>query len=412
MRKKMKQKKQFLIIVMLVFFCSMAVKADAKAAQVTGVKQKSDSVSSVTISCDAILGMNYYVVQLSTDNSNWKVKANSTDPNSIFINGLNAGQTYYVRVFGSSGYEYEDNARVWKVSATYSDSIEVVTTPHASSSDITAVQTDADKNKVSVYVSPVDGANYYILMYKSQIIGQGASSTVTTQNSLDPGGRYNLYAYACRKSNTGYIAKGSHKSVAVKTLAPKIKKRDFYMDVNASKYSYYVNTSCDYDVDGYYYEFYNAYYDIHGTVKKIYGPSSSQFVSQLEGYFYKYRVRTYVNCNGKRIYSAWSNFRRCGRPKAKSVYAVKKGNKIKLCWGLIIGVDGYDVYVSDKKNSGYKKIKSIKVKDVGHSEKITISKVKGKKLKKNKFYYFRIVPKSKEMGGKADDYILCYCKFK
>ena len=72
----------------------------------------------------------------------------------------------------------------------------------------------------------------------------------------------------------------------------------------------------------------------------------------------------------------------------------KKNGSIKLSWKKIsdISVDRYVIYRSSKKNSGYKKIATVK------SNKKTYTD--SKKLKKGKKYYYKIKAYKKVEGKK------------
>lgn len=71
-------------------------------------------------------------------------------------------------------------------------------------------------------------------------------------------------------------------------------------------------------------------------------------------------------------------------PKKTTLKTVKKSgkNKMKLTWKRISGCTGYQIFMSNKKSSGYKKIATIK-------KNKTISYTKTK-LKKGKTYYFKV----------------------
>ena len=71
------------------------------------------------------------------------------------------------------------------------------------------------------------------------------------------------------------------------------------------------------------------------------------------------------------------------------------GGKLKVTWKKVSGCTGYDVFVSTKEKSGYKKVKSLKA----NKNSVTISKFKGKKFSKKKTYFIYIVGKKKV--GKA-----------
>ena len=74
-------------------------------------------------------------------------------------------------------------------------------------------------------------------------------------------------------------------------------------------------------------------------------------------------------------------------PSKTSIKSIKKlkKNQVKLTWKKVKNATGYEVYQSMKKNSGYKKVKTItKNKTVTY---------KAGKLKKKKTYYFSNVKK-------------------
>ena len=71
-------------------------------------------------------------------------------------------------------------------------------------------------------------------------------------------------------------------------------------------------------------------------------------------------------------------------PSKTSIKSIKKlkKNQVKLTWKKVKNATGYEVYQSMKKNSGYKKVKTIT-----KNKKVTY---KAGKLKKKKTYYFKI----------------------
>lgn len=403
----MKKLKQILAVVVLVFCCSMIVKADTKAEEtfkITGLKQVDDYIDGVILSCDYAQDgyTQFYYVELSATPSNndddWKYVASTIDPKKIIIPDLNAGQSYYVRVRGVR----VENEKIYETSEP-SEPLEVVTTPQVS--NITAAQSGASTNGVTVKITATaSGANYYVLSYNNQIIGKSTSPNVTT-SALKPGSRYtNVTADACRVANAGkdteYIAFPSkYYKLTVTTLQPKINKSNFGIsggDLKKGSYTLAVNSV--YAADGYHFEF----QPVSGKGKKnFYAKGTpSVGVSGLNGTFYTYRVRSYVNCASGPVYGAWSDVKTFA--VVKNVKAkLKKGNKVQLSWKKVSGASGYTIYASTKEKSGYKKVKSLNAKKTS----LTISKVKGSKLKKNKTYYFRIVPKAKKAGN-ADFYYI------
>lgn len=79
------------------------------------------------------------------------------------------------------------------------------------------------------------------------------------------------------------------------------------------------------------------------------------------------------------------------KPKTNKVSKLKKsGSKsIKVYWSKVSGVSGYQVYMSTKKKSGYKKVKTLSYKKRSYTKT---------KLKKKKRYYFK-VRSYKTVGG-------------
>ncbi|MDY2726771.1 MAG: GH25 family lysozyme [Anaerostipes faecalis] len=101
--------------------------------------------------------------------------------------------------------------------------------------------------------------------------------------------------------------------------------------------------------------------------------------------------------NGKRAYCTVTI-----KPKTNRITKLKRTGKksIKIYWTKVSGTTGYQVYMSTKKNSGYKRIKTVSGKYSSYT--------KGK-LKKGKRYYFK-VRSYKKVGGKY--YISSYSTVK
>lgn len=78
-----------------------------------------------------------------------------------------------------------------------------------------------------------------------------------------------------------------------------------------------------------------------------------------------------------------ANIKKYTPSKTKLKSAKKQSAKsVRLTWKKVKGCTGYEVYMSKKKNSGYKKIATLK-----KAKKVTYTK---KKLKKKKTYYFKV----------------------
>ena len=124
--------------------------------------------------------------------------------------------------------------------------------------------------------------------------------------------------------------------------------------------------------------------------ESTYGTSFSYGKKVSNNMIYNVKVRAVSKICGQTYYSSWSNPCYCfTQPRVKSVKA--SNGKLTIKWQKITGATGYDVHVSTKPKSGYKKVKS-----VGKSKSsVTVKKFKGKKIKANKKYYVYVVSKKK-----------------
>ena len=100
---------------------------------------------------------------------------------------------------------------------------------------------------------------------------------------------------------------------------------------------------------------------------------------------YKLKVRGYSEPHGKKFYGPWHTKTVVPQPKMNKVKLVK-GNKVKLSWCKVKGATKYIVYASTKYNKGYKKVATVRK----NKNSVIVSKVRGKKMKKYKNYYFTI----------------------
>ncbi|WP_026525725.1 fibronectin type III domain-containing protein [Butyrivibrio sp. MB2005] len=124
------------------------------------------------------------------------------------------------------------------------------------------------------------------------------------------------------------------------------------------------------------------------------------FSEKIKNYVvYKAQVRSYATINGVTYYGDWSPtaffFTQPSKGARDAVVGAKiSGSKLKVSWKKMDGVSGYNVYVSDKANSGYKKVKSVKA----NKGSVTVSKYGKKKFKKNKTYYIYVQAYKKVNG--------------
>ena len=104
-------------------------------------------------------------------------------------------------------------------------------------------------------------------------------------------------------------------------------------------------------------------------------------------YFYKFRAVQYDYSQGKYIpYSGWFKSALFTTAKYK-VSKVGNSRKVKIKTPKVAGIKNYKIYMSLKKNKGWKKVKTVKA-----GKAVVVSKFKGKAFKLNKNYYYKIVP--------------------
>ena len=381
----MKKWKQLLLTAGLTLCFGMAVKADTQAAaQVTGVKQTDDSSSSVRVECSTVLGAEHYYLEMSQDQKTWITMGASSSP-SMLVTGLNAGSSFYARVGVCTDWDGEQ-----KVAGTASAPIEVVTAPRGT---VDAVQTDAKTNSISVNGTAVSGANHYRLYYDKVLLGQSSGRTVSSTVKMNAGTTYWCSLYACRKSSSGYVAVGSYDYFSAKTLAPAINTRSFgvtnaWTNINCFDFG----VSMPYARDGLHFQFVTPKGKVKKNAYTSYSGSTSVSVNNfIEGNFYKYRVRSFVQCGTKRVYSGWSGYKYIGMPKSGKFKLSRNRKSLTFSFSKVNNATSYTIYASTKENSGYKKIKTLKAK----KRSLTVKKVAGKKIKRNKKYYFRVVPNAK-----------------
>lgn len=109
---------------------------------------------------------------------------------------------------------------------------------------------------------------------------------------------------------------------------------------------------------------------------------------------YTYRVRPYASSGESTYYGGFSKAVQARTSIAKPTVKLKaKKKKITVSWKRIGGVDGYEIFRSTKKSSGYKKIKT--------ANKAVITSYTNKKLIKKQKYYYKIRAYKKVNGRKV-----------
>ena len=361
---------------LLMLVTTVPVKADSSNMPlVKDIKQTDASTNSVGIiwSCPGS-DIRFKIEtseQLSTGYTDYNKRPQSSA--SVTLTKLGAGKVYYVRITPIR-YTMEGIGKYTTVTGTTSQPFRVVTAPDSAPASLTHVKFTKETTGTSV-----------------------------TLKNLSKDARYTIKVRAGKKytDGTGRAWGNYHTKYDVPVKSTKvegIKVSGYYQ--NLSKIS--ITNKAKACADGYQYQLYTAYkgQDKETKVKSITvnqnNPGSSNQVSAsmkisaLKNHnFYKVRVRAYsLNSKNEKIYGVWSSWKYVSpQPDVTSKKHTQKG--IKINWDKINGADRYVVYVSTKKDSGYKKFQTT------GKNSTTITKYGKNKLKSGKTYYFYVVAQKK-----------------
>ncbi|WP_408072506.1 fibronectin type III domain-containing protein [Butyrivibrio sp. JL13D10] len=223
---------------------------------------------------------------------------------------------------------------------------------------------------------------------KAKQIKLPVGATSYTFNGLKPGTEYEVKVYydEAGKNYKGQNVAYTHSvgSITIKTTPGQVtglNQLRWYRYIETVDIGWNIQTAAD----GYEYLF-----QTHKgkTIDSGVTPSAS-FSEKIKNYVvYKAQVRAYSTINGVKYYGDWSPtgffFTQPSKGNTDSVVNAKvSGSKLKVSWKKMDGVTGYNVFVSNKAHSGYKKVKSVKA----NKGSVTVSKYGKKKFKKNKTYY-------------------------
>lgn len=129
--------------------------------------------------------------------------------------------------------------------------------------------------------------------------------------------------------------------------------------------------------------------------KVLSSSSSSVSFSKMKDEVYTVKIQASRTINGNTWRTPVSTIQCFNQARISSAKVSKK--KLTVKWKKVGGATGYDIYVSTKQKSGYKKLKSVGK----NTTKATFSKFKGKSFNPKKTYYIYIETKKK--NGKRID---------
>lgn len=197
--------------------------------------------------------------------------------------------------------------------------------------------------------------------------------------------RYDYQGYSeVRESSAGYIS-------SAKTLPGKVtginqeKWWHFILSVDVKWNQIDSATGYEYIIKD------NKGKTVKTEVKKYNSPSASCSIKNT--IIYTIQVRAYTELNNKTYWGEWSNTAYLFDQPHVSDKATPKVSKGKLIvkWPKVNGATGYDVFVSTKPRTGYKKVASVKA----NKTSATVSKFNKKKFSAKKKYYVYVSAKKK-----------------
>lgn len=378
-----------------VLLLGVGVKAEAAPAQVQGVEQSKSSLGSVEVSWDTLVADGIrYKVELSSDRAFSSVKTTETNGSSISFFGLSAGKKYYVRV---TAYERE--------SAAYgipSKVIEVVTMPGGGKHNLR--QTAAGTTSITLKWDQKPGVNAYRLEYykegESRVRKTIYLEDVQTYNvkKLSKNAEYCFELSPILKSADGYSAIGNRSDTLTScpVLPGKVEELTASFQSPSAK-ALQLSWDTRANADGYQYEVYSladkkAKKLLNG--KKNYNGSAQTVSSNklVKAQFLKVRIRAYVTLSTGAKYGAWSSWKYTAKQPDIKISNVKGGQKV--VWTKVSGADSYTLYMSTKRETGYKKVKTLS------KNSLTVKKCGKSALKVGKNYYYTIVA-NKKIGKKT-----------
>lgn len=126
-----------------------------------------------------------------------------------------------------------------------------------------------------------------------------------------------------------------------------------------------------------------------GKAQTLSGSSTSASFSNMKDAVYTVKIQAFRTAGGKTWQTPVASIQCFNQARISS--AKVSGKKLTVKWGKVTGATGYDVYVSTKPKTGYKKVKSVGA----GTTKVTISKLGKKSFSSKKTYYVYVETKKK-----------------
>lgn len=379
--------------------------ANAATPKVTGVKQTGGSDTNVKVSWDTVFGLNGYLYSRISPTPQMEVYQDDfvgSNRTECSISGLSAGKTYYVKIGTAGSYGNYNDA---PADTVWSDVIEVVTEPDSVDGNSIKYGGGGETSINVSWAAPEGATSYRLIAYDYEETVENGVTVYSDSNSATITGlknntRYMIRVYALKSNSSNtYTAEAytygsaySIPTVPTKVTGVECDNFDMSVKVGNARFTFDKNAVAD----GYQYEIYK--YNgkkalLTGNFARgdyNYGVVKNKKLKTRQ--IYKIRVRAYVNkSNGEKAYGKWSSYEYFCRMAGADVSMKKSGsNKIKTSWKKVTGATSYTVYLGSKNSSS----SNVKYKKIATTKKTSYT-IKTK-LKKNKYYYLRIVPNYKK----------------
>ena len=354
-----------------------------------GIRQTAATKDTATIQWNPYIGataVGHYHVYISYDNANWGPADDWFYGNeaSFKITGLTPNKTYYVKVVAMTR-----GSCTWNDEQAIAESTSGRVATLAELGEVQNLQqTGASSNSISLSWSALSGAQGYTVYkynsYDNYTMVGTTMATNYTVSGLSPSFAADYFVIGNAKNVTGFTATSSQFTrKTMKTAPAKVAL------IALDNYWQYSKTA-DFkwsgvnNADGYQYQMLN------NKGKSIYSNTTTWTSGSVspykKGYFTRTRVRAYIKVGNGYVYGPWSGY--SYNALSSKVTAKRSSNKKKITvkWKKVTGASGYNVYISTKSNSGYKKCKTVSKKKTSY----TITKYGKKKLSKNKRYYVKV----------------------
>lgn len=327
----------------------------------TGLKMKSNTANSITLSWDATSDVQKYRVYRYDNASGAYKYIKSVTGTSYTDKNLTAGQAYQYKVRGQ-----------WTIGGTnyysgYSNVLSAVTLP----GQVKNVVAKAEKNQVLLQWDAVSGADgYRIFQYdesaqqyvKIADVKNDTTDYTVEDLSADTEYKYKIRAYK-QVNAVDYWGEYSEETSA-KTLAKTLEKVQGLIVETVSATSLELSWDPVEGADGYCVYRLNASTGKYEKIKTVKGEDTVQYKngSLSSAVKYTYKVRAYANNNGSNIYGAYSVTKSAETKPAqvKGLKLTTKSSSITLKWTKQSNVTGYQIYRYNASTGKYEKIKAIK----------------------------------------------------